>query len=291
MGNVSFTEKAIRILTRGINDTRTITSTDFTASCFHNRKCCQNELEKFRPLRVSLDLTLKFKLVHRKKSSSHSPFCHVRWNSPLPKRLSLSLNLFKTPFWCHLANHLISPDSLAYPSNGRCGRLGFLGFKVHPWSRAVASVTGGHAGRTAAWHSVNSFMVRLVICHGTYRKRHPASLTYAKALRKHLAIMQERTDQWCLQWHLNPPTKEPSSLRNLKCQLVWHCWSMTSTFSSCIQNLEKSSLRMTKKKSGWWVDWEIQPWNMGLRWLGLQGHFIHLDPLLVSLEKVAKMYG
>lgn len=164
-------------------------------------------------------------------------------------------------------------------------------FKVHPWSRAVASVTGGHAGRTAAWHSVNSFMVRLVICHGTYRKRHPASLTYAKALRKHLAIMQERADQCCLQWHLNPPTKEPSSLRNLKCQLVWHCWSMTSTFSSCIQNLEKSSLRMTKKKSGWWVDWEIQPWNMGLRWLGLQGHFIHLDPLLVSLEKVAKMYG
>lgn len=47
-------------------------------------------------------------------------------------------------------------------------RLGFQVQGVHPWSRAVASVTGGHAGRTAAWHSVNSFMVRLVICHGTF---------------------------------------------------------------------------------------------------------------------------
>ena len=199
MGNVSFTEKAIRVLTRGINDTRTITSTDFTASCFHNRKCCQNELEKIRPLRVSLDLTLKIQVGSSKKILLSFTFlpCQVKFSAT--KKVVTILEFVCPPFWCHLANHL------------------------HPWSRAVASVTGGHAGRTAAWRSVNSFMVRLVICHGTYRKRQTASLTYAKALRKHLAIMQERTDQCCLQWHLNPPTKEPSSLRNLKCQLVWHC--------------------------------------------------------------------
>lgn len=97
-----------------------------------------------------------------------------------------------------------------------------------------------------------------------YHKRQTSSLTYAKALRKHLAIMQERIDQCFLQSSLFT-TKNPlhSSLWNLKRQLVWifHIFQLHPKSGEifCIYG---------KNKSGWWVDWEIQPWNMGLRWLG-----------------------
>lgn len=44
-----------------------------------------------------------------------------------------------------------------------------------------------------------------------------------------------------------------------------------------------SGLRDSAMEYGTQVTWEDNP--------QLRGHFIHFDPLLVSLEKLAKMYG